>query len=190
MHYFTPELFVRLQDLRDEAALQAWDRASAAYASSLEGTLPTLPRDLRRVGKGLTLHDADVLTITRSSDVLSITVQPDLPGAGLLILSYTLVESPRVERSVFPREHGTEHAAWLYDELALAEPSAGPPSWQTAQDRARGDGRVTVYTHDILLSNGWEVLLKFRRFRLGAPETLLPVARLDEEREEALPRSA
>jgi hypothetical protein len=190
MQYFTPELFVRLQDLRDDGATAAWDRSVRDYASSLEPLLPGFPRELRQLAKGIVLHDADVLSITQQGDVLSVVVQPE-EERGVLILAYTLVEAPRVERAVIPPPDCTEHAAWLYDELVLAEPVPGPPSWQTAQDRVRGDGRATVYAHDILLSNGWELLLKFRRFKLLRPQTLFPVPRPAEaEQEAALSRSA
>jgi hypothetical protein len=36
-------------------------------------------------------------------------------------------------------------------------------------------GGKPVFTHSILLSSGWEVRLRFRRFEFQHPEALLPV---------------
>jgi hypothetical protein len=189
MNYFTPKLFVRLQDVRDEAAIQDWEQAVRNYASSLGDILPRLPAALRRLLKEFPLHDADVLSMTRLKDTLSITLRPEL-SSDLLILSYTLVEGPTINRSALPPEHCTEQVAWLYDELGL-ELVSGPPSWLTAADRARGDGRATIGTHSILLSNGWEVRLKFRKFKLVRPETFIPCPRAAADgQEEMLTHSA
>jgi hypothetical protein len=189
MNYFTPKLFVRLQDVRDEAAIQDWEQAVRDYAASLGGILPRLPASLRQMLKKLPLHDADILSMTRLKDTLSITLRPELSGE-LLVLSYTLVEGPSINRSALPPEHCTEQVAWLYDELGL-ELVSGPPNWQTAADRVRGDGRATICTHSILLSNGWEVRLKFRRFKLLRPETFIPSPPpAADDQEEMLTRSA
>ncbi|HKI30779.1 MAG TPA: hypothetical protein VKA46_02725 [Gemmataceae bacterium] len=189
MKYFTPKLFVRLQDVHDEAAIHDWERAARKYASSLTDVLPHLPTSLRQVLKEWPLHDADVLSMTRLKDTLSITLRPELSGE-LLVLSYTLIEAPTFNRAALPREHCTEQVLWLYDELGF-ELVSGPPSWLTAADRERGDGRATVCTHRILLSNGWEVALKFRKFKLSRPETFIPsFGPTAGDREEMLTRSA
>jgi len=191
MRYFTPQFFVRLQNLRDEAALQDWERAVSAYTASLEHSLPQFPRPLQRLIKGFTLHDADVRCITLAKDVLSITLQLDPPRRELLILSYTLIEAPTINRAALPQEYRTESTGWLYDELAVADPISGPPSWLRPEDRDRADARISVYTHNILLSNGWTVFLKFRKFQLSCPEALLPSPiPVDEDQEETLTRSA
>jgi len=189
MKYFTPELLERLQDMRDEAAVEQWERAARDYASSLKENLAQFPAPLRRLTNEFRLHDAEVLSVTRAGDTLSITLRPELSGS-LLILSYTLVKSPFISRSALPQEHRTEYVSWLYDELAV-ERVPGPPSWLTAADRERGDDRVTVYTHSILLSNGWELRLTFRKFKLSRPETLIPPAPpTDDGQAEVLTRSA
>jgi hypothetical protein len=189
MKHFTPELFVRLQDLRDRAAIQDWERATQEYASSIEGSLSQLPRPLQHLLGKLPLHDADVLSVSRSKDVLTITLRPELFDGQLVVLTYTLVESPRINRSALPRDYCTAHVAWLYDEVSLPKPIPGPATWQTAADRRRGDDLVTVYCHDILLSNGWEVGLTFRKLTLAQPEALIP-APSEEDQEKTLPRSA
>jgi hypothetical protein len=172
MKYFTPQLFIRLQDLRDEAAVQEWQRATREYSAALADVLPDLPAPLRKLTKGDALHDADVVSITRLKDTLSVTLRPEVSG-DLLILSYELIGAPLINCDAFPPDYQTTHVAWLYDELGV-ERVPGPPSWLTARDRARGDGLITVATHHILLSNGWEMGLKFRKFKLSRPETYLP----------------
>jgi hypothetical protein len=188
MNYFTPKLFVRLQDIRDEAAIQDWEQAVREYASSLAGIRRRLPASLRRLLKEFPLHDAEVLCMTRLKETLSITLRPELSDK-LLILSYNLIEAPSINRSALPPEHRTEQAAWLYDELGL-ELVSGSPNRLTAADRARGDGRATTYTHSILFSNGWEVRLKFRTFKLSCPETFLPAPGHADGQGELLTRSA
>jgi hypothetical protein len=189
MKYFTPKLFIRLQELRDEAAVDEWERAARRYTSFLTGLLPQLPAPLRRLLKGPPLHDADVLAMTRVKDTLTLTLRPEL-SEEVLVLAYTLVEDPAVNRSARSREHCTEPVSWLYDELGV-ELVQGQPDWLTATDRARGDGRATVCTHSILLSNGWEVRLRFRKFKWSRPETFLPEPRPAEDgAAEMLTRSA
>ncbi len=189
MKYFTPQLFVRLQDIHDDSAAQQWERVSQEYAAAIADVLPQLPAALRRLTKEVPLHDADVISMSRQKDTLSIALRPESPG-DMLVLIYELIESPVVNQAALPPEHRIEHVAWLYDELGLDRMS-GPPSWHTAQDRARADGLATVYTHDILLSNGWEVGLKFRKFRWARPETYIPSpAPVTDGRDELLTRSA
>jgi hypothetical protein len=171
--------------------MQDWERASSAYAASLKQTLPQFPRPLQRLIKNFRLHDADVRSMTRVEDVLSITLQLDPPTRELLILSYTLIEPPVVNRSALPPEYRTEDETWLYDELALADPVSGPPSWYTPKERGKDDARVPVYTHEILFSHGWTVLLKFRKFKLSCPEALIPSPEpVEDEKEEPLTQSA
>jgi hypothetical protein len=48
----------------------------------------------------------------------------------------------------------------MYDEIDLDEP----------------DGEAPTFRHDIILSNGWEVSLRFRALEISRPRKLLPVA--------------
>jgi hypothetical protein len=176
MQYFTPELVVRLQNLQDHAALQEWERAAERYASALQQVLPQFPAALRKFAAEAILHDGEVLSISQSRDNLSITLQPELEEGHLLVLTYTLVEDARLNTSVFAEQYRTEYSAWMYDEFSLGEPMARLPA-----GRGRGvteqNGRVPVYCHDILLSNGWELLLRFRQFKVTRPRRLLPAPR-------------
>jgi hypothetical protein len=173
MQYFTPELFGRLQDLKDHDALQAWDRAAESYASALRKVLPSFPPSVRKLAGKYILHDAEVLFITRSRDNLSITLQPELEGGHLLILSYTLVGEPQFNPAAIPEKYRTEYAAWLYDELSRGKPVPRRPPRRKAGAAAR-NGRSPVYCHDILLSNGWELFLRFRQVKITRPQRLLP----------------
>jgi hypothetical protein len=176
MQYFTPELFVRLQNLEDSSAMQEWDRAAERYSSALEQVLPRFPPSLRKfAGEGI-LRDAEVLSITQSRDNLSITLQPELEDGHLLVLSYALVEDPQLSTAVLPERYRTEYSSWMYDEFSLSEPSARLPS-RRKRGAAQRNGRVPVYCHDILLTNGWELVLRFRQFKVIRPLRLLPAPR-------------
>jgi hypothetical protein len=102
------------------------------------------------------LHDARVLNIHEGSrSRFTITLHPESTPERLAILSYTLTEPPRVTQDVLPDDRRREPTAWLYDELAVEEGH---------------------FRHDILLSNGWEVSLRFRAASVTQPRALLPAA--------------
>ena len=127
--------------------------------------------------------------MAKAGNILSLTLRPQ-PPSDLVVLGYTLTESPTINRAALPEVYRTEDVAWLYDELTH-ERVPGPPSWLTSADRAKGDGRATVTTHDILLSNGWEVRLRFRKIKVSRPQTLIPARHPGEnDHEERLSRSA
>lgn len=174
MRYFTPELFVRLQDVEDRAAVSEWDKASRTYAEYLEALQSRLPRSVRRFVKDVRLHDADVVSISRSGNTLVITVQPEDPSGDLLTLAYTLVEAPRLNRTALSGEHRTEHAGWLYDEITVARPRAPSAAQRGRRQGQAATVRLPTYTHDILLSNGWELHLRFVKFKLVQAAALLP----------------
>jgi hypothetical protein len=176
MQYFTPELVVRLQNLQDRAALTEWDAAAERYAAALRHVLPQFPGPLRKVASEAILHDAEVLSIFQSGTNLSITLQPELDESHLLVLAYTLVEDPRLDTAAFSEQYRTEYSAWMYDEFSLGEPIARLPARQR-KGAAQQNGRVPVYCHDILFSNGWELFLRFRQFKVTRPRRILPASR-------------
>src|SRR5262245_34621523 len=96
MRYFTPNLFVRLQNLQDRTASEEWERAVEKYDTYLRGIRPRLPRSLRRIVEELYLHDADVLCMSRRGNTLSITLQLEPPAESLLVLDYSLVADPEI----------------------------------------------------------------------------------------------
>jgi hypothetical protein len=102
--------------------------------------------------------DAAVRSLGRQGDRFVIVLQLDTPPHDLLTLTYHLVAEPRVDREALPAEDRTpdDHVEWLYDEFEL-EP--GPPP---------------MATHSILLSNGWELLLRFRDLQVTQAQAWLP----------------
>lgn len=98
------------------------------------------------------LHDAEVLCISHSNDNLTITLQPELADGHLIVLSYSLVEEPKINLASFPEQYRTAHVAWLYDEIGLGEPVMHQMSGR--RRTTEGNGQVPVYCHNILLSNG------------------------------------
>jgi hypothetical protein len=188
MRYFTPELFARLQDLDDRAALKEWDRSAERYSTSLQQIHSRLPVTVRKLAGLPLLHDAEVLCIAQSRDKVSITLEPESDDGRLIVLSYTVVEDPQINRSAFPDTYRTEYVAWLYDEIALGKPGARRPSFP--RGATARDGRVPVYHHDILLSNGWELSLRFRSVKIARPRRLLPSLPADGNAKGELSRSA
>jgi hypothetical protein len=176
MQYFTPELVVRLQNLLDRAALEEWDRAAERYATALKRVLPRFPAPLRKFAGKAVLHDAKVLSIFQSGANLSITLQPEHEDDKLVVLSYTLVGDPRLNTAAFSDEYRTEYSAWMYDEFSQGKPIARLPG-QRGKGADQQNGSVPVYCHDILLSNGWELFLRFRQFKVTRPRCLLPAPR-------------
>jgi hypothetical protein len=175
MQYFTPELFVRLQDLRDRGAMQEWDRASERYSAALKSMVTRLPAAVKKLAGRYHLHDAEILCISHLGDNLSITLQPEGEDEYLLVLSYTLVADPEINPSAIPEKYRTEYVAWLYDEISVGKPVAQRPSRR--KGTATGNSHVPVYCHDMLLSNGWELFLRFRQLKVTRPKRLLPAPR-------------
>ncbi len=67
-----------------------------------------------------------------------------------------------IDQSALLEEVHAQPVAWLYDELDIEEPVT--------------PGCSRVFTHATLLSNGWELGLRFRGVTVHRPVTLLPVA--------------
>ena len=188
MQYFTPELFARLQDLTDRAALKEWDRAAERYSASLKQVWSRLPAAVQKLASLPFLHDAEVLCIAQSRGNVSITLDPEADDGRLIVLLYTLVEDPRINRSAIPDRYRTEYVAWLYDEIGVGEPVNRQPSWRS--NATTPDGRVPVYDHHILLSNGWELSLRFRQVKITCPQRVLPSVPADDNASPGFSRSA
>jgi len=175
MNYFTPELFVRLQDLKDQAALKEWEAAAARYALLLQNSWPRIPAPLRRIVKQYNLHDAEVVSMNCAGNNLSLTLQLDPPVAFFLVLTYTLIETQQINRSALPTEFRTQPPQWLYDEIGVGQPITAQSEEKSKAPHGSGRSDLgPVFTHNILLSNGWELALKFRKFKLSRPEAILP----------------
>jgi hypothetical protein len=166
MKHFTPQRWLALQNVDDErsfySAHRDWEQATAAYRKELERALPRLPADLRRFAQGECLHDATIIAHWQGRSRLSILLRPDAPDDRLFLLVYTLVEPPRVAFPALPPEYRTGQAGWMYDEIGVEE--GGDPDSDP------------VFTHAVLLRDGREIKLRFRRFTYARPQAGLPAA--------------
>jgi hypothetical protein len=171
MNYFTPERYLRLGNLDDEqsflAAQQQWEEALSGYREQLQRIQKKLPRGLWQLMKSVYLHDARVLSMQQDAETFIITLQPQSDPARLAVLGYTLVEEPTINQNALPPERCREPIEWLYDELSLDRPE-GP------RGLPEPDGPPT-FRHDILLSNGWEVQIRFRTAWGKRPLRVIPV---------------
>jgi hypothetical protein len=172
MKYFTPERYLRLGNLQDEASFLAahrdWERALARYRQHLGKIQDHVPAGLRRLIESVYLHDARVLDIWQGTvSRFTITLQPESDPARLVVLSYSLVAPPSVKRAVLPAEACSEPPAWLYDELDLVKPAGNG-------GRGNPKGLAGAFVHEILLSNGWEIHLRFRDATVTRPVPLIP----------------
>ncbi len=160
MKYFTPELFVKLQAGEDgamEAADLAWENASDRYSRRLRKIKAALPPPIRDFIEGYYLHDAEVLRIARLDDSFILEIRPESPPQELLFLIYSLVQPPTIEHDVLPGEYCSQAVRWLYDELDVIRGGQG-------------------FSHEILLSNGWQVRIRFRDMQLLAANDLMAEA--------------
>jgi hypothetical protein len=172
MKYFTPQRYLQLGELEDEQAFLAsqeqWEEAIAEYGKHLQQIRKKMPRGLRNIVESVYLHDASVLSMHQDEDLFVVTLQPESDPKRLVVLGYSLVEEPLIEQHVLPAERCREPVAWLYDELDLDRPE-GP------RGLSMPEGKPT-FRHNILLSNGWEVVLRFRSAWARRPVRVVPVA--------------
>ena len=129
MKYFTLERYLALGNLEDErtflAAHQEWEAAITGYRVHLDAIKKELPRKLRPILASVSLHDARVLSMYQDKWFV-ITLQPASDPERLVTLFYELVEEPEVKPDTLPAERCREPVEWLYDELDLDRPEAGP----------------------------------------------------------------
>jgi hypothetical protein len=161
MRFFTPERYLRLGNLADEAAFLAaqddWERAIADYRRHLQQIRDRLPAGLRRLIESVSLHDARVVDmVSGKRGRLTITLQPETPPSQRIVLTYSLIEPPAIDETALPEEALSQPTEWLYDELDVQA------------------GAEPTFRHDILLSNGWEVSLRFRGVTVSRPRPLIP----------------
>jgi hypothetical protein len=164
MQFFTPDLWLRFQKMNDEPAFNAahldWQRALQDYRAELAEWLPKMPKRLRQFAELGGFHDGTVLAIWRGRGKLNVLVETERPAEQLFLLVYSLVANPEVNQSALPAEYRTERAGWMYDEIRVEGGEKGNPA--TAR-----------FLHSILLSNGWEITLRFSRFDFSRVESIL-----------------
>jgi hypothetical protein len=123
MKYFTPELYIRLQDDTEEgmdAADASWEQARARYQRRLRQIHPRLPKGLHELLENHYLHDAEVLSMGRRGHTFVIGLRLDTPPRELLILNYRLTEEPIINKEALPAAYRSGHVEWMYDEVGLA----------------------------------------------------------------------
>ncbi len=186
MKYFTPQLFLRLQDCPDQEAFRAvnaeWEEAVRQYGAQLEEMTPRLPPELRHLVKWGSLHDARVLEIGTAPRRLTLVLL-DERCSRLVSLSYSLVDAPMIDRTALSPEHQSMPVQWLYDEIERDTEMLYNARLRI-QDRASAlvgagtgeDGWRPIYLHSILLSNGWEIRLRFHRLNATRTTCLLHAA--------------
>lgn len=178
MKYFTPELFGRLQECGSPSEFSAinakWESAVQKYGKQLKALAPRATGGVRQFVRHGSLHDARVIAIGTGERTFTIVVQEELVPT-LLSLTYSLVDDAFIERDVFAEPYQTRDAVWLYDELEMQSKPA--PSAKVRRsgsvNASQSDSQKTTYRHSILLSNGWEIRLRFHRLSFVQTNSLL-----------------
>jgi hypothetical protein len=152
MRYFTPELYLRFNSTDRQTVEQAhedWETALAGYRKHLQAIRPRMAKNVWEIAESLCLHDAAYL---------GMNVSPILDHGGALsavmlrrentdlILAYFLAEEPLAQEVNEPWPFSKEKVHWLYDEFDV-----------------RPDG---TFQHEVLLSNGHILTLRFHQLRL------------------------
>jgi hypothetical protein len=169
MKYFTPARYLRLGNLDDERAFldaqDEWERAIVDYKAHLRRIRGDLPGALRRLIENVYLHDARVVDMVKGKrSRFTITLQPESTPEQRVVLAYSLIEPARIDPATLPEEARSEPLAWLYDELDVLKQS---------KSRTSKDGVAKTFRHAILLSNGWEIQLRFRSVAVMRPVALV-----------------
>src|SRR5947209_18007305 len=103
---------------------------------------------------------------------MTIVLRRESEASKVCVLTYSLVGAPSIDPSALPEAYRSGEALWLYDEMGVDRNATSDPAVATGRQKPG----TTVYTHDILLSNGWEVRLGFRRLEIARPTALIPSA--------------
>ncbi len=147
MKFFTPEILEHYGSPDDPIADKAheeWEAATNRYVTHLQAIEPKLPAKIREALKRCHFHDARVFGMGLEGSSFYINLQLDTPPHEVMVLHYRLALEPEVEQHPTPAEEKCPYLEWLYDEVDLVT-----------------SGRVTVFTHAILFTNGWELKLTF-----------------------------
>jgi hypothetical protein len=164
MKFFTPEL-IAMGRSKDHAVLnkqeELWDEACARYFARLDVLKPDLPAGLRKLVDSYYLHDAIVRGMGQSGNTFIVLLQLDTPPQSLLTLTYDLIAEPTINQDALPlpyRARGSQ-VDWQHDEIE------------------REECEIATWSQSILLSNGWEVLLRFRDVAVQEAAALIPAPR-------------
>jgi hypothetical protein len=150
MKYFTPELYVEFNSDEPAVADKAdadWEKATADYRQHVRKIGGRLPGKARELAESTCLHDAVYsgylkAPLPKSSAELAVVAVEKAGDVVLLI--YVLAEEPSFSAPHAADVFSDIAVHWLYDEV-------------DATDRG-------VFSHDILLSNGRVLSVKFVAF--------------------------
>jgi hypothetical protein len=173
-----------------------WELALAQYSSQLQELTPRLKGALARFARRESLHDAQVLDIGTNERRVTILVQEEIVP-NLLSLTYFLVDAPMINRNVLPDEHRSAHTLWLYDEIDIDPEMVFNPKLRIQEKASAVSVSVVgkeewkpIFLHSILLSNGWEIRLRFHRLAASRMRSLLRPGVSVQRNEDSLSRSA
>jgi hypothetical protein len=82
----------------------------------------------------------------------------DIPPRDVVILTYTLVEEPVIDKEALSPEHRGTVMEYLYDEFELVR---------------QGDRKTFAQT--ILFGNGWQVVLRFSDVQVTLADPVYPL---------------
>jgi len=160
MKYFTAEHYLRGNSTNEDdlrGIEEVWERALRAYRRRWNRIRHAFPRIVQHfVAKNVCLHDAHVLSMTRTGKKLVMVLEREPPSHDLVILTFTLAGELEIDMAALPVRRESGIVAWLYEEWDL-------------------DQRGQCF-FEVLLSNGWSVKLPFRDFRYSIGEQLLPTS--------------
>jgi hypothetical protein len=161
MNYFTPELIARGQvkdhDLLDRHE-EEWDEVCERYETYLKTVVPDMPSGLKQILDNYYLHDATVLSIGRRRGEFVLVLKLDTPPQSMLTFTYDLLADPVIQEEALPAEARfcLHPPLWLYNEL------------ERVQDQPGG------WRENLILSNGWEITLRFREVKAEEFDAILP----------------
>ena len=164
MKYFTADLLRRFgadDPAIASAASDEWDQACERYNAQIKALKPRMTPGLQQIEENYYLHDARIRAMGRQGTSFVIMLQLDTPPHSLLTFTAELADEPVIDTAALPTELRStgEAVEWQYDELELV---AGEPA---------------IWCWRILLSNGWEVRLRFRDLHVQEAQALIPSPR-------------
>lgn len=156
MKFFTPELYVRLQQPSGsdmDAADAEWAQAESKYERHLASTRDKLPDSAQKLLNAPRLHDAEVLWMGQAGPFFAVLLRLDPPQHNTMLLSYRAVGKPQFDNNVVPAEFSQPMMQWMYDELDLGS-------------------QADCFRHSILFSNGSQLELEAHEVQITTVDTL------------------
>src|SRR5437016_14342978 len=117
MKYFTPEHYLRgnSPSAKEMRGIEhAWERALRAYRRRWNRIRHAFPKSVQRFMAGsVCLHDARVLSPTRSGKKLAMILQMEPPSRDLMILTFQLAGELEIDTAALPIRGDSRTVAWL-----------------------------------------------------------------------------